>query len=176
MKEKYDVALNNLKSNPSIENYIMYFIVGLTSTKLMPPRRNDIAELKVKNFNKENENYITGKEFVFNNFKTAKYKDDEEKRVIIPAELNKYIKKFKKISDNDYLIYNPKTGKPYTSSAFTKKLNSIYGKNIGIDAIRSIYLTDLYGDIPKISKLEEVADAMGNTINSQMKYYVKNDA
>ena len=81
--------------------------------------------------------------------------------MLIPDELNKMIKKFRKVSDNEYLIYNPSTGKPFSSSAFTKKLNKIYGENIGIDTIRSIYLTDLYKGLPKIKELEKLHDEIG---------------
>jgi hypothetical protein len=175
LKEKYNIYKSNLKKNPTIENWIDYLIVALTSTALMPPRRNEWAMMKVSNINKVTDNYLTNKEFVFNKFKTAKYKTEDEKKMEIPDELNKMIKKFKKVSDNEYLIYNPSNGKPFSSSAFTKKLNKIYGENVGIDSIRSVYLTDLYKGIPKLKELEEIADNMGNTINSQLKYYVKHD-
>jgi len=141
----------------------------------MPPRRNEWAMMMVKNFDKTQDNYMTNKEFVFNKFKTAKYKTEEEKKMEIPEELNKMIKKFRKVSDNDYLLYNHSNGKPFTSSAFTKMLNKIYGENVGIDSIRSVYLTDLYKGIPKLKELEEIADNMGNTISSQLNYYVKHD-
>jgi hypothetical protein len=174
IREKYNIYKNNLKSNPTIENFIDYFIVAVTCTALIPPRRNEWVMMKVKNYTNE-DNYVTSKEFIFNKFKTAKFKTDDEKKMVIPDEINKMIKKFKKVSDNDYLIYNHSTGKPLTSSQFTRKLNKIYGENIGIDAIRSVYLTDLYKGIPKLKELEEIADSMGNTINSQLNYYVKHD-
>lgn len=174
LKEKYNIYKTNLKKNQTLENWIDYLVVALTSTALMAPRRNEWALMKWKG-NKDTDNYIAGKEFVFNQFKTAKYKTEEEKRMLIPSELLTMLKKFKKVSDNDYLIYNVSTGKPFTSSQFTKKLNKIYGANIGIDAIRSVYLTDLYKGIPKLKELEEIADTMGNSINSQLKYYVKHD-
>jgi site-specific recombinase XerD len=175
LKEKYNIYKSNLKKNPTIENWIDYLIVALTSTALMPPRRNEWAMMKVSNINKVTDNYLTNKEFVFNKFKTAKYKTEEEKKMEIPDELNKMIKKFKKVSDNEYLIYNPSNGKPFSSSAFTKKLNKIYGENVGIDSIRSVYLTDLYKGIPKLKELEQIHDEMGNTISSGLMYYVKHD-
>ena len=75
LKEKYILYKNNLKKNPTIENWIDYLIVALTSTALMPPRRNEWAMMKVSNINKETDNYLTNKEFIFNKFKTAKYKN-----------------------------------------------------------------------------------------------------
>ena len=38
----------------------------------------------------------------------------------------------------------------------SKLLNKIYGKSISVDALRSIYLTNLYGGLPKIKKLEQI--------------------
>lgn len=176
LKSKYDIYYEAVKKNPSIENYINYFICAVTSTKLMPPRRAEWVSLKIKGvINKDEDNYIDKDYFVFNKFKTAKYKDDNERRVKIPDELKKMINKFKKISDNDYLLYNYKTGKPLDSSTFTKRLNNMYGDKIGVDTIRSIYLTDLYKDLPALMDLEKIADEMGTSINSSLNYYVKKD-
>ena len=66
LKNTYNIYKNNLKKNPTIENWIDYLIVALTSTALMPPRRNEWAMMKVSNFSKETDNYLTNKEFVFN--------------------------------------------------------------------------------------------------------------
>jgi aryl carrier-like protein len=140
LREKYNIYKSQLKKNPTIENWIDFLIVSLTSCKFLPPRRNEWCMMKVSNIDKETDNYLTNKEFVFNKFKTAKYKTEEEKRMEIPDELNKMITKFRKVSDNEYLLYNVSTGKPFSSSQFTKKLNKIYGENVGIDSIRSVYL------------------------------------
>jgi hypothetical protein len=174
LKEQYNIYKNNLKKNPSIENFIDYFIVAVSSTVLMAPRRAlDWTEMKLRNVDKKTDNYIDGKFFVFNKFKTAKFKTDEEKRVPINDELKKMINKFMKVSDNEYLIYNHKTGNKLNSSQFTKKLNSVYGRKVGVDLIRSIYLSDLYKGLPKLQELEQVADQMGTSINSSLQYYVK---
>lgn len=174
LKEQYNIYKNNLKKSPSIENFVDYFIVAVSSTALMPPRRAlDWTEMKLRNVDKKTDNYIDGKYFVFNKFKTAKFKDDEEKRVLIPDELKKMINKFMKVSDNDYLIYNHKTGKKLNSSQFTKVLNGIYGKKVGVDVIRSVYLSDLYKGLPKLQELEQIADDMGHSIHSAMNFYVK---
>ena len=49
IKSKYEIYKNNLKKNPSIENWISFFIVAMTSCVLIPPRRaKDICLLKSK--------------------------------------------------------------------------------------------------------------------------------
>lgn len=177
IKSKYDLYKNNLVKNPNIENYILYFIVAVTCCVLFPPRRAlDWTAMKLKNASKE-DNYIDKNCFVFNKFKTAKFTKEEDKRLPVPDELMKFIKKFKKISDNDYFIYNPKTGKPYDSSQFSKILNKIFGPKIAVDTIRSIFLSNLYSGLPPIKELENIATQMGQTggVNTALSFYVKKD-
>lgn len=176
IKSKYPIYLNNLKKHQSIENYILYFIVALTSTVLIPPRRAlDWTEMKIRNFNETQDNCIVKSKFILNKFKTAKFASPEEKVIEIPKELLKYITAFKKISNNDYLLYNPKTNKKLDSSSFTKILNQIYGRGVAVDVIRSQYLTDFGKNIPALKQLEDTTNAMGTSINSMLSYYVKKD-
>ena len=179
LRAKYDEYLAILQKNPTIENYINYFVVAFTSCKIMNPRRNlDWISIKIKNINKEEDNYIDSKGyFIFNKFKTAKYheKDSLERRVPVPKELLARIKKFSKISDNDYLLYHEKNGLPFTSSYFSKKLQQIYGEGITTDVIRSIFISNIYKDLPALQQLEDIASSMGTSINASLGFYVKKD-
>ena len=124
IQSKYDEYKNVLKKNPTIENYINYFVVAFTSCKILNPRRNlDWISIKIRNVNKDYDNYIDSKGFIiFNKFKTAKYheKGSLERRIECPKELLTIIKKFAKVSENDYLLYHEKAGSPYSSSYFSK--------------------------------------------------------
>ena len=174
LKQIYDNAKTALLKNKSIDNFITYFVIALTSGVIMPPRRSlDYCEMKIRNFNKTEDNYIDKDNFIFNKFKTSKFVKQEDKIVKIPTEILKFIKQFKKISDNDYLLYNVKTDRPYNASTFSKLLNRIFGKNISVDALRSIYLTNLYGGLPPIKQLEQTAQEMGHSVSSALNYYVK---
>ena len=179
LQAKYDEYLSKLNKNPTIENYIDYFVVAFTSTKLMPPRRNlDVISIKLRNVNKTTDNYIDAKgNFIFNKFKTAKFNQDPdslERKLPVPKELLKYIKKFSKISDkSDYLLYHERNGSPFSSSYFSKKLQSIYGQGITIDVIRSIFVSNLYKGLPQLQKLEDIASSMGHTVSSALTYYNK---
>ena len=179
LRGKYDEYLARLKKNSSVENYVNYFVTAFTSTKILKPRRNEWIYLKLKNVNKDEDNYIDSKGFfIFNKFKTAKFheKGSDEKRVQCPPELLKIIKKFSKISDNDYLLYHERNGEQWTSSYFTKKLQSIYGDGITTDVIRSLYISELYKDVPELlEKLNKTASAMGTSVNASMLYYDKNE-
>jgi hypothetical protein len=171
LQAKYDEYKKRLDKNPTIENYIDYFVVAFTSTKLMPPRRNlDVISIKL---NKTTDNYIDAKgNFIFNKFKTAKFNQDPdslERKLPVPKEMLKYINRFKKINDkSDYLLFHERNGSP-----FSKKLQSIYGEGITIDVIRSIFVSNLYKGLPQLQKLEDIASSMGHTVSSALTYYNK---
>jgi len=126
LKLKYDEYLSKLNKNPTIENYIDYFVVAFTSCKIMPPRRNlDVISIKLRNVNKTTDNYIDAKgNFIFNKFKTAKFNQDPdslERKLPVPKEMLKYINRFKKISDkSDYLLYHERNGSPFIILFFQK--------------------------------------------------------
>ena len=52
----------------------------------------------------------------------------------------------------------------------------LVNENIGCDQLRSIYnLSHLYKNIPKLSELQNTAEAMGHSINTALTNYVKKD-
>ena len=101
--------------NPTIldlqiaQNYIMLCLV---SGKYIPIRRSlDWSELKLKNYNGENDNYLEkgkkGWKFIFNVYKTHRFHDTQES--IITAELKKILTKWlnllnKICPSSDYLL------------------------------------------------------------------------
>ena len=167
-KKKLDV-------NPTVENYVNYFIVAVTSGVLMPPRRClDYSELKIRNYNKLIDNCVLQKQFLFNQFKTAKYTKPEDRFIDIPLELKKYIKKWKKINSSDFFLIK-KNGEKFSSSALTKSLNKIYGPHIGIDVLRSVYLQQSKNVIDALDALKETTKNMGTSVQSASNFYIKND-
>ena len=91
----------------------------------------------------------------------------------IPKELNILINKWKKINDSDYLLLN-EDNEAFTSTALSKKISRLFEGN-SMDMLRSIFLTNYYKDIPKLTRMENLASKMGHSINSQLNYYVKKD-
>lgn len=177
IQAKYDVYKARIQQpRSSMDDWVDFFICAVCCTRWLPPRRNtDWTEMLMKNADKKRDNYMTNTDFVFNIFKTAKFKSEEERKVPIPDELKPFLAKWRKISDSDYFLCTPQTGAKLTSSAMTKRVQRIFGKKVGVDVIRSIYLTDLYKGIPKLNKLEEIADQMGHTVSAAMEFYVKHD-
>lgn len=177
IRAKYDEYKARIQQpRSSMDDWVDFFICAVCCTKFIPPRRNtDWTEMMVKNADKKRDNYMTQTDFVFNIFKTAKFKSEEERKVPIPEELKPFLNKWKKINESEYLLCNPQTGAKLTSSAMTKRVQRIFGKKVGVDVIRSIYLSDLYKGLPHLEKLEEIADQMGHSVSSAMSYYVKKD-
>ena len=61
------------------------------------------------------------------------------------------------------------------NSQLSKRIQEIYGNNVGCDVLRSIFLSDMYKDMPQLQKMEQVATEMGHNFSSAMNYYVKKD-
>jgi hypothetical protein len=51
----------------------------------------------------------------------------------------------------------------------------VFGKSISVDYLRSIYLSHIYKDVPKLEHLENIATQMGHSISTAMTDYVKKD-
>lgn len=145
---------------------IQKFIV-LSCYVLIPPRRAmDFAEMKVKGYNKELDNYFDGKYFVFNKYKTAKSHGTQ--KLDVPVALQTILKKWMKVHPSDYLFSS--RGEKLTSTGLGRILNSIFKKNISVNMLRHSYVTQNLA--PLIEHLDKVADEMGHS-RSQQSDYIK---
>jgi hypothetical protein len=82
--------------------------------------------------------------------------------------------------DGRTYLFTDRTGKPYTSSSFTHRLNSVFQKHIGqklsSTLLRKIYLTDKYKDYKKVkSEMESDAKQMGHSVATQQEHYVADE-
>ena len=59
-------------------------------------------------------------------------------------------------------------GKPFDGGGWTKVLNSIFKKNISVNQLRHIYITEKCN--PMIVKLQETANDMAHSTNMQQQY------
>jgi hypothetical protein len=150
----------------------------------IPPRRNqDYLNMKVvKKWNSDlpdESNYLdlTGEQFVFNKYKTAKKYGVQ--KVPIPAELMDILvaylkhhvlyKEFKGKVPVPFLI-SPK-GEPLTAvNSITRILNKVFGKKVGSSMLRHIFLSDKYGDVKEDMAAD--ATAMGHSVDEQQNTYV----
>jgi hypothetical protein len=152
---------------------IKYFILAFLSGVVQPPRRSlDICELKTKNYDEKNDNYYYNDKCYFNKYKSKKYYGLQV--IDVNPDVNVLIKKWIKINPSDYLITSSNNNK-LTSPQISGILNAIFGgKKISTNLIRSIYLTNVYRDVPALKKLDDIAHDMGTSIQTSLSQYVKN--
>jgi hypothetical protein len=174
MKAVGDKALANLKASPSNDNFVNYLLTVFYGGQYFPVRRAEWSLVKTKNFIKEKDNYldVKGKAVYFNIYKTSKTFGLQ--KVVIPAEVMVIIKKYLKINTTDYLMVTNK-GKPYTSSDLSKRLQLIFGDGTGVDVLRSIYISNVYANVPNLEYLQNIAEQSGHSIQSAMTFYSKKD-
>jgi hypothetical protein len=142
---------------------------------LIEPRRSlDYTAFKIKNINKEKDNYLLkkGKKayFVFNQYKNSGRIGAQQ--IEIPNSLKNIIVKWTDKNPFDYLLVNS-LGKPITQSKINDYLNQIFKKKIGSSMLRHIYLTHKFGDVD-LSSLKETTENMGSSdIERTLKYVNK---
>lgn len=158
----------NQKEFNTLQDFI---ILSLTSGYWIPPRRSlDWTALKIKNINKEKDNYIDKGHFIFQVYKTSKFYN--EQTVEIPKGLKLILTKWIKLNPSEYLLADkPEAdGKPLSNVRITQKLNKIFGKNISTSMLRHIFLSDKLKDLPKLEELQKLSKDMGHSISEQLEY------
>lgn len=145
-----------------------FIILALTSGVYIPPRRSmDWIDMKIKNADKEKDNYIDKNDFVFNRYKTAKFY--QQQKVAIPKSLKLILNKFLKLNKHEYLLTDDK-GNKMTNVRLNQKLNKIFDGAISTSMLRHIYLTNELKDVPALTKLEQMATDMGHSVKEALEY------
>jgi hypothetical protein len=165
MKKK-NITISDLQQ---IQNYIILCVLG--SVFIKPRRSKDFVDFKIKNIDKETDNYMDKNKMIFNSYKTAKTYGKQE--VDIPVQLRNIIKKWSSINPTDYLLFDANMNK-LSSVKLNQRLNRIFdGKKVGVNQLRHTYLTDKFGDtINKKKEVAETMEDMGSSSN-MLDTYVK---
>jgi hypothetical protein len=115
--------------------------------------------------------------FEFNNYKTkgtySKQSEpiDYELRQMIELYL-KYHPLAKEMKKEAVPFIVSFDGKPFTNNNdFTRLLNKIFGKKIGVSMLRKIFLTDKFKDT--LDELKSTATAMGTSTSTIQDHYIK---
>jgi regulator of sigma D len=148
-----------------IQNYL---IVALVGGIFIPPRRSlDYCAMKIKNINKDEDNYISKNKFVFNKYKTAKTYGRQE--LEMPQQLKNILNRWIEINDGEYLLRDTR-GNPLNSVKLNQYLNKIFGgRKIAVNAMRHSYLTDKYSETSQNSKkLAKDMEAMGSSYSPHL--------
>ena len=175
VKERHEKAQKDLKQSPTASNYVTYLITALMSgvTENIPPRRLEWADVKVKNYDVQKDNYLNIKTstVVFNHYKT--HSTYGQQTVKIPKDIMVIIRKWLKINDSEYLLTS-KTGKKLSASQLSSLIGTIYSNSkIGISSLRKTFTSNLYKDLPMVSDLVESAHKMGHSLQTSMVTYNK---
>ena len=163
-RKKDDMTMKDLQD---IQNFVL-----LSLFVLIPPRRAlDYTEMKIRDVDKEKDNFIKGKHMIFNVYKTSKSKGQD--KVEIPKELKSILTKWIKLNPNEYLLFDAK-GNKLTSVKINQRFNKIMGKpNFSVNMFRHIFLTDKYSETMKeMEHLEVDMKKMGSS-SKQAKVYIK---
>tara|TARA_R110000868_G_scaffold219194_4_gene470038 strand:- start:2669 stop:3550 length:882 start_codon:yes stop_codon:yes gene_type:complete len=154
-----------------IQNFV---ILSLLGGVFIPPRRSlDYCEFKIKNINKETDNFLDKNKLVFNRYKTAKTYGQQS--VDIPVQLRNILTKYSKINPSEYLLVDT-NGNKLNSVKLNQRLNAIFGgRKIAVNQMRHTFLTDKYAETSKKQKaLETDLSDMGSS-NNVAKNYIKLD-
>jgi len=149
-----------------------FIILCLLSGKFIPPRRlKDYVDFKIHEINPDKDNFILGRKLVFNSYKTAKTYGKQE--VEIPTKLSSILKQWIKVNPTDYLLFDSK-GDQLTNVKLNQRLNKIFGKEVSVNILRHMFLSDKYGDIIETKrKLKQDFKDMGSSMNQEEVYIKK---
>ena len=178
LEEDYQAIKSKAKRrSPSDFRKIQDYVVLSLYTKI-PPRRNRdyldvmfVADKDSRPKTGDDCNYYFQKDgvFQFNVYKTAKHYGSQE--IKVPDELKEILDYYASVipSKVKWLICSPDGQPQRASTAMTRILNRIMGKNVGSSMLRHIYLTNKYD----ISEMTKDSQMMGHSLSEQREYLKK---
>lgn len=146
-------------------------ILCLLSGTYIPPRRSkDYVDFKIRGIDASIDNYIKGNKMYFNSYKGSKIKGLQV--IEIPTSLKNILTKWIKNNPTEYLLFDSDYNR-MTNVKLNQRLNKIFGKQTGVNALRHTYLTDKHKDTSeKMDELNNDMKMMGSSI-LQRKTYIK---
>lgn len=160
----------NNRTVKDVQDIQDFIILALTSGVYQPPRRADWVNFRLVNIDKEKDNYIDGKNFVFNQFKGSAKKGAQV--LPIPPPLKKILNKWMMINPTDWLLHDVKGGQ-LNATKLNQRLVKIFGPGGSINMLRHSYLSSKYQDTIKLNEeMEKDMEAMGSSVK-QEKVYIK---
>jgi hypothetical protein len=159
--------LTNNQYHRIVDLIIMACLAGI----YIPPRRLlDFCHFKIRDIEPENDNFLRGRKMIFNTYKTAKTYGSQE--VSIPPKLFSLLSRWIKINPTDHLIFDTNM-KPFVPSRLTRRLNTIFGKNISVNILRHVYISEYLKDTPLLDELNQKAEELGHSVDQMMLYRKK---
>lgn len=172
LKKEYKILYvkKNKKSN-EYQRMQDFIILSLLGGFYIPPRRSkDYVNFKIKNIDKDKDNYIEKNELVFNSYKTAKTYGQQ--KIVVPTALKTIINKWLKINPTDYLLFDSEY-KQMNNVKLNQRLNKLFDKKASVNALRKSYLSDKFGDMIELkNELDKTMNEMA-TSRLQENIYIK---
>lgn len=155
IKHKWELAKKNATllykkhhlSSADLQDIQSFIILSLLSGVFIPPRRLlDYCEpFKIKNIDKDKDNFIDKNNLIFHTYKTAKYYGKQE--VAMPLTLKKILHKWITVNPTDYLLFDSQS-KPLSSVKLNQRLVKLFdNKKIGVNMLRHIYMSNKYQNL-----------------------------
>ena len=174
-KQSFD---DNITPSKTAYNNILQNLILSLYVNIQPRRSLDYSSMKIQRNDEEmdsNTNYLThDNKMIFNNYKTkdkyGQYEIDisENKPLIDDLELYLSIRK----DNDDEMLLVKQNGKSFNQvNDITRLLNKIFGTNISVNMLRTIFITSKYGDMKKEQQSD--ANAMAHSVNMQQNVYNK---
>ena len=79
------------------------------------------------------------------------------------------------MNTSDFLFPKQDGKTSMTNVDYNRACQRAFGKNISVDALRSIYLSNKYKDVPAMLDMEATATAMGHSVGTALTDYVKKE-
>jgi hypothetical protein len=167
--KKLHLTTNDLQD---IQSFVMLSLLG---GMFIPPRRAlDYVQFKIRDINKEKDNYLEKASLIFNTYKTSRTYGRQ--KVGIPPTLKYLLNKWIKKNPTDYLFFDTNMN-PLTSVKLNQRLNKLFGgKKVGVNSLRHTYLTDKYAETIKTNRdLSNDMASMGSSMNMANTYIKSNE-
>lgn len=175
LKKDADLLYKKSSLKPSDLQHLQNFVImSLLGGVFIPPRRSkDFVDFKIKEIDRDKDNYLDKSKMFFNSYKTAKTYG--EQIVEIPKPLVSILKKWISVNPTPYLLFDSNMNK-LTSVKLNQRINKIFDeKKISVNALRHSFLTDKYAEQSKTEKaLSKDMTAMGSS-KAMADTYIKLD-
>lgn len=168
--------VNKNEYNLLLDNLVLSFYVN------MPPRRSkDFSIMKIQQPDEklnDTDNYLTlENHLVFNDYKTdkkyGKQEIDISKNEELMEDLNLYLM-HRKEEENQFNLLLKYNGRKFNEiNDITRILNNIFKKNVSVNMLRAIYITDKFAE--NKNEMEETASDMGHSVSVQQSIYNKKE-
>lgn len=159
----------HLYKSGDLQEVQQFILLSLLGGKFIEPRRSkDYYDFKIKNIDKNKDNYLEKGVLHFNSFKTAPTHGHET--ITVPKELMTILRKWIKTNPTDYLLFD-RNNNQLTAVTINQRLNKLFGKQASINMLRHTYLQGKFGDdIDKVKDIKDTMKNMGSSINMFANY------